>query len=64
MSEEHLLAMRDRRNAAQAELERYLLEQFPIDTEEKILGVAMRTRAVNEIEEAMRAEALDAHAPE
>lgn len=55
-------AMRDKRNAAQAELERYLLEQFPIDSEEKELGVAMRARAVNEIEEEMRHKVLELQA--
>ncbi|MDG9924446.1 MULTISPECIES: hypothetical protein [unclassified Pseudomonas] len=55
-------ALRDKRNAAQAELERYLLEQFPIDTEQKNLGVTMRTHAVTEIEEEMRHEMLRAQA--
>lgn len=56
---EQLLALRDRRNEAQAELERYLLEQYPIDTEEKTLGAAKRARAVSEIEEQMRHGVLD-----
>lgn len=55
-------ALRDKRNAAQAELERYLLEQFPIDAPEKELGVAMRARAVTEIEEEMRHQVLAAQA--
>ena len=55
-------ALRDKRNAAQAELERYLLEQFPIDTDQKNLGVAMRAHAVVEIEEEMRHEVLRAQA--
>lgn len=64
MSLEHpeLLDMRDRRNSAQAELERYTLEQYPIDSEEKALGLAMRQRAVAAIEEEMRHVALDADA--
>jgi hypothetical protein len=51
-------ALRDRRNEAQAELERYLLEQYPIDSEEKTLGVAMRARAVTGIEEEMRRQVI------
>lgn len=51
-------ALRDQRNEAQAELERYLLEQYPIDSEEKTLGVAMRARAVTEIEEEMRRQVI------
>lgn len=53
--------MRERRNEAQAELERFLLEQYPIDSVEKNLGVAKRSRAVTEIEEQMRDLALKAH---
>lgn len=60
-SDIELQAMRDQRNEAQAELERFLLEQYPIDTPEKNLGVAKRSRAVTDIEEAMRARALDDH---
>lgn len=51
---EKLAGLREQRNAAQAELERYLLEQFPIDSEEKVLGVTKRRRVVNDIEEDMR----------
>ncbi|MBD9416982.1 hypothetical protein IB234_20650 [Pseudomonas sp. PDM16] len=51
---EQLLALRDQRNEAQAELERYLLEHHPIDTEEKNLGAAMRACSVTDIDEQMR----------
>lgn len=60
-SESDLQNMRDQRNQAQAELERFLLEQYPIDTAEKNLGVAKRSRAVADIEEAMRDLALKPH---
>ena len=53
-----LEAMREQRNQAQAELERFLLEQYPIDNPEKALGVAARTRAVTQIEDHMRDHAL------
>ncbi|MDD0842566.1 hypothetical protein [Pseudomonas sp. Gutcm_11s] len=64
MSLEHpeLIVMRERRNVAQAELERYALEQYPIDSEEKSLGLAMRQKAVAAIEEEMRHVALDGKA--
>lgn len=54
-----LTAMRDRRNSAQAELERYSLEQYPIDSAEKQLGLIARQKAVADIEEEMRHLALD-----
>jgi hypothetical protein len=61
MTIEHpeLFAMRERRNLAQAELERYTLEQYPIDSEEKHLGLTIRQKAVLDIEEEMRHVALD-----
>lgn len=54
--------LRTQRNAAQAELERYILEQFPIDSREKEVGVAKRSRAVTDIEEVMRHEVLQSQA--
>lgn len=56
---ERLLELRNERNQAQAELERFLLEQYPIDSMEKSLGRRAREQAVVEIEEQMRHLALD-----
>lgn len=56
---ERLLELRNERNQAQAELERFLLEQYPIDSMEKSLGRTAREQAVVEIEEQMRHLALD-----
>lgn len=60
-SDPELEAMRARRNEAQAELERFLLEQYPIDSVEKNLGVARLSRAVTDIEQQMRDLALRSH---
>lgn len=60
-SDPELEAMRARRNEAQAELERFLLEQYPIDSVEKNLGVARLSRAVTDIEQQMRDLALHSH---
>lgn len=56
---EELDALRERRNEAQAELERYTLEQYPIDSEEKTLGLVLRQNKVAELEEEMRHRVLD-----
>lgn len=60
-SDPELEAMRARRNEAQAELERFLLEQYPIDSVEKNLGVARLSRVVTDIEQQMRDLALRSH---